>query len=388
MEVGGVITWLQMAAVGSSGSVSGNEGYVEATMACLEQTGEVINGQWHTHPGMRVFWSGTDENDQANTLKFAQAQVDSGIMYFLVCDGLDMKLRKVAWSGESVSYWDGGIMIGGTVTRHTNKVYGGGNWGDYYGEGYRSLNSKEFVGGIDVNLSNGKASGKSDRKVGEFRFGDEVSFEFENKVYYGDVDKVDSEHPDYLGWLEVLTYTTGQLYYVPKQLAVLIVEPTQTHNYPPVYFNGVLDDGYWYKDYEVPGGYPESTLVKEEGYEIGDVVLFQYWNMPNAVSGTVTDVWPHLESLQVMLNDGSSDFVEFSDIIQKVENFTPDFPDNELTSFSPGDTVTFNFMGEPMTGEVMGKSNSEFRNALIVKATDNHEYEVGYSSITLHVKGA
>jgi hypothetical protein len=125
-------------AVESAGHVNSSSG--PATVAALIAGHDPPNLQWHTHPGMGVFWSTTDERDQMELILDASKLTPAGCRYFLVLDQLKWRIDKIAWeNGEPKSRQKGFVRVNDnlvldygqrrTYVRKKGKSYShGGNW--------------------------------------------------------------------------------------------------------------------------------------------------------------------------------------------------------------------------------------------------------------------
>lgn len=109
-----------------------------------QKMGYTPNGQWHTHPGFRAYWSFTDLEDHAAHLKLATAWGGAGEFYFAVISDYAILLRRYRWSEEGKSYsqahvaLSNGTLLDGALDRspysHSYGAYGGyGSYGGYGG---------------------------------------------------------------------------------------------------------------------------------------------------------------------------------------------------------------------------------------------------------------
>lgn len=133
----------------------------EKRMALNEEKGTqyeklVFNGQFHTHPFFNAFWSGTDEDDQADHVyDMVCFNPEGGETYFMVYNLGHLRLRKWWWNMGTenwpvVFYQEGVVTLGGEklnvqshsgsgyrMTGHyyprTNGAWQDGSWG-YYDE--------------------------------------------------------------------------------------------------------------------------------------------------------------------------------------------------------------------------------------------------------------
>jgi len=71
------------------------------TAALVAGERRFLNAHWHTHPGMGVFFSGTDDDHQEMMMKDMVAMHKSGSFYFIVLDQLDTLVYKYQWNEES-----------------------------------------------------------------------------------------------------------------------------------------------------------------------------------------------------------------------------------------------------------------------------------------------
>lgn len=87
----------------SGGHVVSDTG--QATIEALLAGHEVPNAQWHTHPGMSAFFSGTDTTDQGSFVKdvLESDPTATGEMTFVVFDTIDWKVSRIKWENGAVT---------------------------------------------------------------------------------------------------------------------------------------------------------------------------------------------------------------------------------------------------------------------------------------------
>lgn len=85
----GQVVWVGLVASVNqhSHTQAGGQAYNDLTMKCLNETGEVPTGQWHTHPNQYVFWSVEDTGDQIKTVQNGHNfNPVEGEMWFMVVE--------------------------------------------------------------------------------------------------------------------------------------------------------------------------------------------------------------------------------------------------------------------------------------------------------------
>jgi len=101
----GYVLAIWLTGVGSSGGVVANPAMELLAIQSAMEAGYAINLQWHTHPGMSVFWSGTDINCHRELNRTA----DVWPMYSIVFSGWSALARRFTSPTEFV---DGTVGIG------------------------------------------------------------------------------------------------------------------------------------------------------------------------------------------------------------------------------------------------------------------------------------
>jgi hypothetical protein len=109
----GTIEYLILTGRGDIGGVRSDENSVyDAIMCAIEEGYETVNFQWHSHPGMTPYWSGTDITAQVRTLRDALKINPSGHFYYAVWDGIMWITKKFEWEDGVVKYNDGAVTMG------------------------------------------------------------------------------------------------------------------------------------------------------------------------------------------------------------------------------------------------------------------------------------
>lgn len=101
----GYILAIWLTGVGSSGGVVANPEMELAAIQAAMEAGLTINLQWHTHPGMSVFWSGTDTNCHSELNRTATVWP----VYSIVFSGWSALARRFTSPSD---YVDGTVGIG------------------------------------------------------------------------------------------------------------------------------------------------------------------------------------------------------------------------------------------------------------------------------------
>lgn len=102
------------------------------------QSGEsgIPNGQWHTHPGLSVFWSSEDKKGQIDFVNELTRFNPDGYFCFIVFDELNWLTTKIVWQDGKPTHRETGKVLVNDVAlekkSQTVKTYGVGHWGTYY----------------------------------------------------------------------------------------------------------------------------------------------------------------------------------------------------------------------------------------------------------------
>jgi len=149
----------------SGASVESNSG--QASIEALLAGFDPPNLQWHTHPGMGSYFSGTDDTDQAE-FAFVAAKISAprpGHCYFVCYDSTDWSLRKVSWeNGKVVSREDGSVtLLGVDMSERKSK------WASKYSTGTvvwpkPASELPATTGGYNWNAYTGWANWKNDKQ--------------------------------------------------------------------------------------------------------------------------------------------------------------------------------------------------------------------------------
>lgn len=114
----------------------------------------IPNGQWHTHPGLTVYWSPTDMESQ---LRFCVEIIDGGrpdgYFCFIVLDQLDWLATKMVWENGQIVYRENGkVQLNGVpLSGVTKAVYTypyagyGVTYGNNYGTVFRGSNKQKQI---------------------------------------------------------------------------------------------------------------------------------------------------------------------------------------------------------------------------------------------------
>lgn len=82
----------------------------------MAKTGDKVCGTWHTHPGMGIFWSGTDDAMMIASLEEDLVFLPTVDSTFIVFDPPNMLTRRIIAQGNvnNTSYNDGSVYISGS----------------------------------------------------------------------------------------------------------------------------------------------------------------------------------------------------------------------------------------------------------------------------------
>lgn len=89
----------------------------------------IPNGQWHTHPGLTVYWSTTDKESQLDFCSEITPYQPEGYFCFIVFDELDWLATKLVWKdGKIINREVGkvhinGVPLSGVETYHYQTSY-------------------------------------------------------------------------------------------------------------------------------------------------------------------------------------------------------------------------------------------------------------------------
>jgi hypothetical protein len=129
------LVWMCLTSRGAWGAVEASKPEVIAALELAREKGySTVNFQWHTHPDIGAYWSGTDTASQREIVDEARDVMDKGEFWFGVFD-LDSYLsRRVVWDGDEVSFNDGAVFLEGVKLPDSSS----GAWeyeyvGNYYG---------------------------------------------------------------------------------------------------------------------------------------------------------------------------------------------------------------------------------------------------------------
>lgn len=119
--------WHDEEAVKTSGHV--RYGTAKMRMAWPEEG--IPNGQWHTHPNLGTFWSGTDKNGQLEFMDALMPQNPDGYFCFIVIDKFDWHCTKLVWKdGKPLERQNGKAKLNG-VTLNAYSAWRGGGTHNY-----------------------------------------------------------------------------------------------------------------------------------------------------------------------------------------------------------------------------------------------------------------
>lgn len=126
----------------------------------MEGRSGIPNGQWHTHPGMAVYWSTTDKESQLSFIAEMISNSPEGYYCFIVLDELDWLATRLIWKdGKIVSRESGKVHINGVplsgvkhfVDTATYGYYPQTNWGKKKSTPWdQNLRPKELESGKEL----------------------------------------------------------------------------------------------------------------------------------------------------------------------------------------------------------------------------------------------
>jgi len=106
----GVVKWYYHSSVGKAVSVDNLAVNEAEAVKKADELGYWLNVQFHTHPGMGVFWSATDIDNQAER---ADMLLENDSIHVVVYDGVYWLTRVIANIDGKIEYNDGVVSISG-----------------------------------------------------------------------------------------------------------------------------------------------------------------------------------------------------------------------------------------------------------------------------------
>jgi hypothetical protein len=115
------IVWATLGDIDHQSQGHVNAGSAKATIEALQAGYTEINMQWHTHPGMGVYFSETDKADQLKAVRIAANTQPLGSRMFIVFDKLDWLHNTYVWADHKIEgYYQGRITVGSSALNYPN----------------------------------------------------------------------------------------------------------------------------------------------------------------------------------------------------------------------------------------------------------------------------